>query len=172
MMERQIKGGQKTIAYKQLGLSMDIETKVVQHVSSPKESNLTTLNFTHFLSTSSIRVVSSAMQGERVHAWPAWESLQSQYTSHMVSKPCWLRVIFTKNAAFLINLQIITRAGSLAALLFCHTVILAVSHYGLFAWRTVYLPVCLSVGLSFYLSDILLTFWTTFVSWEPAPWTL
>ena len=35
----------KTIAifaYKQLGLSMDIETKVVQHVSSPKESNLTT----------------------------------------------------------------------------------------------------------------------------------
>ena len=27
-------GGQKTIAYKQLGLSMDIETKVVQHVSS------------------------------------------------------------------------------------------------------------------------------------------
>ena len=32
MMERHIKGGQKTIAYKQLGLSMDIETKVVQHV--------------------------------------------------------------------------------------------------------------------------------------------
>ena len=29
-------------AYKQLGLSMDIETKVFQHVSSPKESNLTT----------------------------------------------------------------------------------------------------------------------------------
>ena len=42
MIERRIKGGQKTIAYKQLGLSMDIETKVVQHVSSPKESNLTT----------------------------------------------------------------------------------------------------------------------------------
>ena len=40
----------KTIAifaYKQLGLSMDIETKVVQYVSSPKESNLTTLNLTH-----------------------------------------------------------------------------------------------------------------------------
>ena len=34
-----IKGGQKTIAYKQLGLSMDIETKVVQHVSSSKESD-------------------------------------------------------------------------------------------------------------------------------------
>ena len=33
------KGWAKTIAYKQLGLSMDIETKVVQHVSSPKESN-------------------------------------------------------------------------------------------------------------------------------------
>ena len=32
------------IAYKQLGLSMDIETKVVQHVSSPKESDLTTLH--------------------------------------------------------------------------------------------------------------------------------
>ena len=35
----------KTIAifaYKQLGLSMDIETKVVQHVWSPKELNLTT----------------------------------------------------------------------------------------------------------------------------------
>ena len=30
------------ITYKQLGLSMDIETEVVQHVSSPKESNLTT----------------------------------------------------------------------------------------------------------------------------------
>ena len=41
------KGGQKSIPYKQLGLSMDIETKVVQHVSSPKESNLTTLNLTH-----------------------------------------------------------------------------------------------------------------------------
>ena len=27
MIERHIKGGQKTIAYKQLGLSMDIETK-------------------------------------------------------------------------------------------------------------------------------------------------
>ena len=27
--------------------SLDIETKVVQHVSSPKESNLTTLNLTH-----------------------------------------------------------------------------------------------------------------------------
>ena len=38
-------GVKKTIAifaYKQLGLSMDIETKVVQYVSSPKESNLTT----------------------------------------------------------------------------------------------------------------------------------
>ena len=44
MIERHIKGGQKTIAYKQLGLSMDIETKVVQHVSSPKESDLTTLH--------------------------------------------------------------------------------------------------------------------------------
>ena len=43
MIERHIKGGQKAIAYKQLGLSMDIETKVVQHVSSPKESDLTTL---------------------------------------------------------------------------------------------------------------------------------
>ena len=32
------------IAYKQLGLSMDIATKVVQHVSSPKESNLHTLH--------------------------------------------------------------------------------------------------------------------------------
>ena len=42
MIERHIKGGQKTIAYKQLGLSMDIETKVVQHVSSTKESDLTT----------------------------------------------------------------------------------------------------------------------------------
>ena len=42
MIERHIKGGQKSIPYKQLGLSMDIETKVVQHVSSPKESNLTT----------------------------------------------------------------------------------------------------------------------------------
>ena len=41
MIERLIKGGQKTIAYKQ---SMDIETKVVQHVSSPKESDLTTLH--------------------------------------------------------------------------------------------------------------------------------
>ena len=47
MIERHIKGGQKSIPYKQLGLSMDIETKVVQHVSSPKESNLTTLNLTH-----------------------------------------------------------------------------------------------------------------------------
>ena len=37
-----------------------------------------------------------------------------------------------------------TRAGSLAALLFCHTVILPLSHYGLSAWRTVYLPVCLT----------------------------
>ena len=44
MIERHINGGQKTIAYKQLGLSMDIETKVVQHVSSPKESDLTTLH--------------------------------------------------------------------------------------------------------------------------------
>ena len=40
-------GVKKTIAifaynYKQLGLGMDIETKVVQHVWSPKESNLTT----------------------------------------------------------------------------------------------------------------------------------
>ena len=47
MIERHIKGGQKSIPYKQLGLSMDIETKVVQHVSSPKESNLTTLNLGH-----------------------------------------------------------------------------------------------------------------------------
>ena len=47
MIERHIKAGQKTIAYKQLGLSMDIKTKVVQHVSSPKESDLTTLNLTH-----------------------------------------------------------------------------------------------------------------------------
>ena len=39
MMERHIEGGQKTIAYKQLGLSMD-----VQNVSSPKELNLTTLH--------------------------------------------------------------------------------------------------------------------------------
>ena len=31
----------------QLGLSMDIETKVVQHGSSSKESNLTTINLTH-----------------------------------------------------------------------------------------------------------------------------
>ena len=31
MIERHIKGGQNTIAYEQLGLSMDIETKVVQH---------------------------------------------------------------------------------------------------------------------------------------------
>ena len=44
MIERHIKAGQKTIAYKQLGLSMDIKTKVVQHVSSPKELDLTTLN--------------------------------------------------------------------------------------------------------------------------------
>ena len=43
MIERHIKGGQKTIAYKQLGLSMDIETTVVQHVSSPKESNFDNL---------------------------------------------------------------------------------------------------------------------------------
>ena len=37
-------GVKKTIAifaYKQLGLSMDIEKKFVQHVLSPKESNLT-----------------------------------------------------------------------------------------------------------------------------------
>ena len=47
MIERHIKGGQKSVPYKQLGLSMDIETKVVQPVSSPKESNLTTLNLTH-----------------------------------------------------------------------------------------------------------------------------
>ena len=46
MIERHIKGGPKKIAYKR-GLSMDIETKVVQHVSSHKESNLTTLNLTH-----------------------------------------------------------------------------------------------------------------------------
>ena len=32
MLETHIKGGQKTIAYKQLGLSMDIETKVAQHI--------------------------------------------------------------------------------------------------------------------------------------------
>ena len=42
LIERHIKGGQKTIAYKQLGLKMDIETKVIQHVSSPKESDLAT----------------------------------------------------------------------------------------------------------------------------------
>ena len=36
-------GKKRSPIYKQLGLSMDIETKVVQHVSSPKESNLTTL---------------------------------------------------------------------------------------------------------------------------------
>ena len=51
-----------------------------------------------------------------------------------------------------------TRAGSLAALLFCHTVILFLCHSVFLC-----LSVCLSVGLSFYLYDILLTFWTTFV---------
>ena len=42
MIERHIKGGQKLIPCEQLGLSMDIETKGVQHVSNPKETNVIT----------------------------------------------------------------------------------------------------------------------------------
>ena len=60
MIERHIKGGQKTIMFlglflayvgrNQLGLSMDIETKVVQNVFKSQgieHDNLTTINITH-----------------------------------------------------------------------------------------------------------------------------
>ena len=53
-----------------------------------------------------------------------------------------------------------TRAGSLAALLFCHTVILSFClSVTLSAWRTVYLPVCLTDFLTSCWHSEQLLFW-------------
>ena len=68
MIERQ-KGGQKTIAYKQLGLIMDIETKVVQHVSSPKESDLTTWQPKPYTPIPSLKTLFSLLNYTYMHAW-------------------------------------------------------------------------------------------------------
>ena len=106
---------------------------------------------------------------------------------------CWKDTLWTQRGQrWILSEFCKTRAGSLAALLFCHTVILSLCHSVCLAhcissclsdWRfdilltfwttfvlitklksgSVCLSVCLSVRLSFYFSDILLTFGTTFV---------